>query len=79
MGSHSLISHAHITSSGLYGVAIAASNAWGLFILICLLGYGLVEIPKRLWRSANRELTLRYYQFEVGWNVTKCNSCRWFL
>eukprot|EP01119_Soliformovum_irregulare_P019574 TRINITY_DN6229_c0_g1_i1.p1 TRINITY_DN6229_c0_g1~~TRINITY_DN6229_c0_g1_i1.p1 ORF type:complete len:649 (-),score=115.17 TRINITY_DN6229_c0_g1_i1:51-1745(-) len=54
-----------MNGTAIYGVAIAASNAWGLLVLIGLLGHGLVEIPKRLWRHANRTLTLRHYQWQA--------------
>lgn len=30
-----------------------------------LLGYGLVTIPRNLWRSGSQELTLKYYQFQA--------------
>jgi len=29
------------------------------------LGYGLVTIPRTLWRNGNQELTLKYYQFQA--------------
>ena len=47
----------------MISIALAAGNTWGLLLLIALLGYGVAEIPQRLWRNADLELTLRYYQF----------------
>lgn len=38
----------------LMAIAMAAANAYGLFLVICLLGYGLTEIPRKLWRQAYR-------------------------
>jgi len=32
---------------------IAASNAWGLLVSTVLMGYGLVAVPRHLWRLAN--------------------------
>lgn len=32
---------------------IALANTWGLFLAINFLGHGLVNLPRRLWRSAN--------------------------
>mmetsp|Transcript_20771 Transcript_20771/g.45709 ORF Transcript_20771/g.45709 Transcript_20771/m.45709 type:complete len:618 (+) Transcript_20771:22-1875(+) len=32
---------------------IAASNAWGLFVSTVLMGYGLVAVPRHLWRMSN--------------------------
>lgn len=43
---------------------IAVSNAWGLLVLTLLLGYGLVAVPRKLWRLANpeKQLTSLYAQ-----------------
>lgn len=30
-------------------IGISAANTWGLFLLVLLLGYGLVEIPRSFW------------------------------
>ncbi len=35
-------------------IAAAASNTWGLFVLVLMLGYGLVEVPRNLWLSTKR-------------------------
>ena len=52
-------------SHDIYATAIAAANAWGLFLLISLLGYGLVEIPRKIWQESDREMTMKFYQFDV--------------
>jgi hypothetical protein len=44
---------------------MAVSNAYGLIIVIALLGYGLVEVPKKIWRKTDREGTMRYYQYKA--------------
>nr|CAG4637678.1 EOG090X03B7 [Chydorus sphaericus] len=36
----------------LKAIAASASNTWGLFWLVLLLGYGLVDIPRSVWHSA---------------------------
>eukprot|EP01114_Cavostelium_apophysatum_P015478 TRINITY_DN4216_c0_g1_i1.p1 TRINITY_DN4216_c0_g1~~TRINITY_DN4216_c0_g1_i1.p1 ORF type:complete len:431 (+),score=84.23 TRINITY_DN4216_c0_g1_i1:183-1475(+) len=51
---------------GLQAVAIAAANAWGLLVLILLLGYGLVDIPKRAWKESRRKYMLKYYQYQAA-------------
>ena len=33
------------------GIAIAASNGWGLMILIAMLGFGLISVPVKLLKS----------------------------
>lgn len=35
-------------------ILISASNTWGLFLLVVLLGYGLIEIPRQFWQMGNR-------------------------
>lgn len=40
-------------------IAIALSNLWGLLLGILLLGYGLVELPKKFWHLGDRPSTLR--------------------
>lgn len=43
-------------SSGGRGVqawCLALSNAWGLLYVVVLLGYGLLAVPRHLWRLAN--------------------------
>jgi len=51
--------------SVLIGIAMAASNAYGLAIVILLLGYGLAEVPRKFWRKTDREGLLRYYRYKV--------------
>lgn len=33
-------------------IGITAANTWGLFLLVLLLGYGLVEIPRSCWLAS---------------------------
>ena len=39
---------------------MCASNVWGLLMLIVLLGYGLIEVPRHLYYSSLPHLRLRY-------------------
>ncbi|KAG6595722.1 LMBR1 domain-containing protein 2 [Phytophthora cinnamomi] len=39
----------HFSLYGVLGLAMAASNTYGLLWVIALLGYGLVEIPRSFW------------------------------
>jgi hypothetical protein len=50
---------------GMMGIGIAAANAWGLLLVILFLGYGLVEIPRKIWYRASRHQMLKYYQFKA--------------
>ena len=42
---------------------VALSNIWGLFLIMMLLGYGLVAIPRTIWHYGNikRRLNLLYF------------------
>ncbi|KAF4517528.1 hypothetical protein B566_EDAN005091 [Ephemera danica] len=37
----------------LKAIASSASNTWGLFLLVLLLGHALVEVPRSLWRASS--------------------------
>jgi len=45
--------------------AMEAANAWGLILFICFLGYGMVEIPRSLWRKSNRHFRQKRLQFDI--------------
>uniref|UniRef100_A0A915JFH1 Uncharacterized protein n=1 Tax=Romanomermis culicivorax TaxID=13658 RepID=A0A915JFH1_ROMCU len=52
--------------SNIKTICITASNTWGLFVLVILLGYGLVEIPRRLWlNSFTKNYSLQKTYFDV--------------
>lgn len=38
---------------------ITASNTWGLFLLVLLLGSGLVDVPRTMWNLSRKGYTLR--------------------
>jgi hypothetical protein len=40
-----------VSWTGLLGWAMAASNVWGLVTFVCLAGFGLVDVPRRLWHA----------------------------
>ena len=48
----------------LKAIASSASNTWGLLLLMGLLGYSLVEVPRSLWKSAipTQRLQLAYFK-----------------
>ena len=55
-----------VSAQNIPATIAAASNAYGLFLLIAMLGHGLVNIPRRAWRRSNREKNLKRYQFEAA-------------
>ncbi|KAK9512147.1 hypothetical protein O3M35_000633 [Rhynocoris fuscipes] len=59
----------------LKAIASSASNTWGLLLLICLLGYALVEIPRNLWLSTNPGYKLQKAYFKVAKiSADKCEA-----
>lgn len=56
----------HFNFQGLVGYAVCLSNTWGLFLAILLLGYGLVEIPRKLWQEGNRQFILRSWEWKTA-------------
>lgn len=50
----------------LKAIASSASNTWGLFLLVLLLGYSLVEAPRNFWNNSNASLKLTQYYFRAA-------------
>ena len=55
-----------VCSPTLKVLGITASNTWGLFLLVLLLGYGLVEVPRQCWNNAKRGHRLSYTHFKLA-------------
>lgn len=51
-----------IQISRLPNILILTSNIWGLFLVIALLGYGLVFVPMAFWGEGNLEKSLKTLQ-----------------
>ena len=49
----------------LLPLAMAASNAFGMFLVVIFLSYGLVAIPRMLWREKKMEIKLKQKQFNA--------------
>ncbi|XP_029167240.1 LMBR1 domain-containing protein 2 homolog [Nylanderia fulva] len=59
----------------LKAIASSASNTWGLFLLVLLLGYALVEIPRGLWKRSKPGYTLNYSYFKIAkLSLDKCEA-----
>lgn len=50
----------------LKAIASSASNTWGLFLLVLLLGYALVEVPRGLWNNSNQTYVLNHAYFRAA-------------
>nr|CAD7195961.1 unnamed protein product [Timema douglasi] len=56
-------------------IASSASNTWGLFLLVLLLGYALVEVPRSLWNASKRGYALNYSYFKAAkLSIEKCEA-----
>ncbi|XP_065834367.1 G-protein coupled receptor-associated protein LMBRD2-like [Oscarella lobularis] len=55
-----------LNSDSFNGIVVAASNTWGLLILVLLLGYGLVDVPLSVWNSSRVRRTLAHMYFKVA-------------
>lgn len=59
----------------LKAIASSASNTWGLFLLVLLLGYALVEVPRGLWNASKPGYPLSYSYFKVAkLSLDKCEA-----
>ena len=58
--------HHSISWEYLKVICITASNTWGLILLVVLLGYGLVEIPKSCFDTSKYTRTLSFLYFQVA-------------
>ncbi|CAO1430856.1 unnamed protein product [Diamesa serratosioi] len=50
----------------LKAIASSASNTWGLFLLVLLLGYALVEVPRGLYNNSKAGYTLQQAYFKLS-------------
>lgn len=55
-----------LTWAELQTIGITAANTWGLFLLVLLLGYGLVEIPRSYWLSSSPAYLLSKTYFKAA-------------
>ncbi|KOB74351.1 LMBR1 domain-containing protein 2-like protein [Operophtera brumata] len=64
-----------LDGSKIKAIASSASNTWGLFLLILLLGYALVEVPRNLWFNSLKNNTLTYSYFKIAkLSTDKCEA-----
>ncbi|XP_071116644.1 G-protein coupled receptor-associated protein LMBRD2-like isoform X1 [Haliotis cracherodii] len=55
-----------IDAEKLKVIGATASNTWGLFVLVLMLGYGLVEVPRNFWNSSKRGYQLSRTYFKIA-------------
>ncbi|XP_068461265.1 G-protein coupled receptor-associated protein LMBRD2B-like [Clinocottus analis] len=60
-----------LTWTELQTIGITSANTWGLFLLVLLLGYGLVEIPRSYWLSSSHGYLLAKTYFKTAKMATE--------
>ncbi|MEQ2219234.1 LMBR1 domain-containing protein 2-B, partial [Xenoophorus captivus] len=61
----------HLSWYELQTIGITAANTWGLFLLVLLLGYGLVEIPRSYWNASRHGHLLMKTYFKASKLMTE--------
>jgi len=61
-----LIFRGNFDLAELMSILAAASNVFGMVLVVVLLSHGIVEIPKKLWREKNYETALRENQYNAS-------------
>ncbi|CAH1405013.1 unnamed protein product [Nezara viridula] len=65
----------HLDGQKLKAIASSASNTWGLLLLVGLLGYALVDIPRSFWLSATPGHRLQLAYFKIAKvSADKCEA-----
>jgi hypothetical protein len=57
-------------SKHLLAFLVSLANAWGIFLIIFMLGYGLVAVPKEVLKLADYDNRLLYLQ----WRAAECKE-----
>jgi len=61
-----IVASRNLSMDAIRVLCITASNTWGLLVLIFLMGYGLVQVPRAMWEKGNYSDTLTKRRFDVG-------------
>lgn len=56
----------HLRTLEVVPILMALSNTYGLLLVSVLLGYGLVDFPRQLWRMSSPEKELQRFQIMAG-------------
>ena len=62
------------TYEGIKTLVIALSNTWGSILIIFLLGYGLIEVPRFMLNMTNYNERMRYLEWKVSYNSEQINE-----
>ncbi|KAG0052945.1 hypothetical protein BGZ83_001871 [Gryganskiella cystojenkinii] len=53
-------------TSNLRAYVMALSNSWGLILVVIFMGYGMVDVPRRLWHKGDNARELRRISFKAS-------------
>lgn len=53
-------------TSNLRAYIMALSNSWGLILVVIFMGYGMVDVPRRLWHKGDNARELRRIAFKAS-------------
>ncbi|CAF1288692.1 unnamed protein product [Didymodactylos carnosus] len=56
----------HLDAPNLKVIVVTASTTWGLFLLVLMLGYGLVQVPFTVWNHSRTLYMLSHVQFKLS-------------
>jgi len=66
----------HVDALSIPALAMGMANLWGLSLSVVLLGYGLVEVPRKIWRAADRSVRLNFLYYKVAMVHSDLGECR---
>lgn len=69
-----LLMSGELAPSNVLGFCVAASNAFGLIAGIFLMGYGLVAIPRNLWRTSDTKNYRKLLFHRAGVQAEKASA-----
>ncbi|KAL5251562.1 hypothetical protein ACHWQZ_G017060 [Mnemiopsis leidyi] len=61
-----VVASKHLDKEAIKVLCITASNTWGLLVLIFLMGYGLVQVPRACWERSSYSELLTQKRFDVS-------------
>lgn len=61
-------------TSNLRAYIMALSNSWGLILVVIFMGYGMVDVPRRLWHKGDNARELRRIAFKASVVKDKCQD-----
>ena len=65
-----------LKSEGLISCLISLANAWGLFLIMILLGFGLSYVPKSFWKTSDFKHYSNFYLYRLAIYDDKLHSIK---